>query len=224
MLPKIANQLIVTKLDEELLVYNTKTEKATCLSSVGMRVFQACQGELSEEQLDVELRSLGSNDVAATIEETIVALREEGVLAAHEAATSGFDRRRFLAAAGAAAAMPVVLSALAPRPAYALSCVNCDLNLVTNTPLDCTDCGKKCPPGASCANITTCNFEYVYNPANDGAGNPCQSEGSGIFRCRATGGVFAPSCNTVRGTVIGSAIGTRYYCCVCTGALSIFTC
>ncbi|MBS2034828.1 hypothetical protein JST97_07565 [bacterium] len=210
-------------MDDEVLVYHSKSEKATCLSKVGGLVFQACARELSSSQLEDELRSMGIVEVQEAIQETLVALGEEGLLATQETPAASFDRRRFLAAAGAAAALPVVLSTLAPRPAYALSCVNCTV-LAGNVPADCTDCGKKCPAGAGCAATTTCNFEYVYDPANDGNANACQIEASGVFRCRATGGVFNTSCATSRNLVVGTAIGTRYYCCICPGAGSIFTC
>jgi hypothetical protein len=223
MLPKTAANLIISKLDDELLIYHAKNEKATCLSHIGRLVFQACAGELSEQQLQEELRKEGILEIEQVISETLAALSQDGLLDADQAPLTTFDRRRFLAAAGAAASLPVVLSTLAPRPAYALSCVNCAVT--GQIPNTCTDCGKKCPQGAGCSATAVCCFEYVYDPANDGNPNACQNEFSSFFRCRA--GILAsfnPSCATSRAAKVGQAFGTLYYCCVCPGAPATDTC
>lgn len=218
-LPAVTPELIVQELDEEFLVFDPTTEKAHCLSGVGALVFKACRDQLSLAELTIRVREAGASDAETALQESLRQLSEEKLV---ETQSGTFDRRRFLTAAGTAAAIPLITSVLAPRPAQALSCVNCALIGATTVPQDCTDCGKKCPAGAGCTATATCCFEYTLNPGLGAAGSGCiVSEFSGNFRCRVTAPrVFNVSCATARDATLagGGVFGTLYYCCSCAGA------
>jgi len=218
-LPTVTPQLVIQELDQEFLIFDPSTEKAHCLSGVGALVFKACREQLSLAELKLQLKTSGVTDEETAIEESLRQLGEEKLVASQSGA---FNRRRFLSAAGTAAAIPLITSVMAPRPAQALSCVNCALIAPTTTPQDCTDCGKKCPAGAGCTATATCCFEYTLNPGLGAAGSGCiVSEFSGNFRCRVTAPrVFAVSCAAARDATLngGGVFGTLYYCCSCPGA------
>lgn len=225
-LPTLQPDLIVTEIEDELLVFEPKSEQAHCLSPQATLVYRACAEGASRDKLTEQLRALSVEQPEEFLDETLAQFADAKLIP--EASLPKFDRRRFLAVAGAAAALPIISSVLVPRPAMALSCVDCQL-APGNVPLDCMQCGKPCPSG-TCDGTQTCNFEYVVNPPNTGQANPCRtsasnSEASGIFRCRVTAGIFSKRCNDSR-LLLGATptIGQRYYCCFCSGEDPIFTC
>lgn len=223
MLPSAKTGLVCQDFGAEFLVYDSATEKAHYLSPVGAQVLLACQADKDQSELAETLtKEFSVADAQAVIEETLKQLADEGMLAG-EVEASGFDRRRFLAAAGKVAALPVVLSVLAPKPAMAQSCRNCATIGLFGPPADCVDCGRPCPDNAGCSTSARCCFEYTLNPANGGAGTACvPAELSGAFFCRipSAGGGFACDCSTSRDNAIGvsNTIGTLYYCCICPGS------
>ena len=109
--PSLKDNLIITEVGEELLVFAGESSKAICLGPTGKAVFLACRDGVAPEALNRTLVSLGASDPKVTLEETLNQLTEEGLLQP-VASTTQFDRRRFMAAAGALA-IPVIASAIA---------------------------------------------------------------------------------------------------------------
>jgi hypothetical protein len=238
MLPKIVSHAVVTEVANELLVYDAKTQTAHCLGEIGLIVFKSCQQNSTREEAIDALRALSLSEPEAVLEETLSLLTEKNLLVDSE--SKGFDRRRFLAAAGVAVALPVVASVLAPLPSQAVSCVDCQVD-GTLQPLSCATCGNNCPAGG-CAGTSRCCFEYRINSNNPIGAGACNGtsggaggqEGIGIYSCRAVpgGSVFSNLCDTARDLTITNNFGgslaaantALYYCCRCPGSNPIFTC
>jgi hypothetical protein len=228
-LPKPTTNLALTDLNEELLIFNGITNKASCLGKAGRAVFLACQQESSQRETLELLARMGFVDPAIALEESLNQLHEEGLIEAPEASFSSFDRRKFLATAAAAIALPVISSVVAPRPVAASSCTLCpvDTNGVPNEGgnaiTGCATCGQVCQltPGSGCGTLI-CNFEYILFNLNPTApvGDCAIVEGAAAqYRCRSTAGrIYDTDCGTARSLAlarVGAGIGDAYYCCTC---------
>ena len=225
-LPRLREDLGITPLEGEVIVFDPSTTQAHCFNALGAKVFLACQQGLSFEQLEAEC-------TPSEVEGVLAEFSNLGLLKpeATESEDSGdVSRRRFLEAVGAGVASVVVASVAAPRPAAAASCVNCRRVALFGSPCECSTCGLQCASGATncsgpgsgpCAvGSPVCCFEYRRNPVNDAAANPCLTEGTGVYDCRIQPN-FAVDCNTARNLV---AANQNYYCCSCSGAPTELTC
>ncbi len=157
-LPKArTEQLIVKEVDDEVLVYDLKTDQAHCLNDTAAKVWKNCDGEKSLTEIKVAL----ANDSGASVDEGVVwlaldQLKQFKLLAEAPSAPAvfaGMSRRQLVRNLGVAAiALPVVVSIIAPTPALATSI-----------------CGSTCTGGSDCIN-PTCNS---CKPAA-GPGKTCQ--------------------------------------------------
>ena len=234
-LPKPEGEFIISELGDEFLAYQQSVEKAHCLSLVGGLVLKSSIAGETIANAQARLASVGVENPAAVLEQTVAHLQEKGLLAG----TGGdFDRRRFLVAAGAAlAAVPVLASVGLPDPAQAASCQVCSNITITNSP-DCVQCSLPCKFGAGSAcpgSSQRCTFGYRIDTANDPQGSAaCQGEKFGVHTCQAviaydgttgldgTNGniaTFHPQCSVIRIAVrnSGRGDGVQYYCCDCDG-------
>lgn len=246
-LPQLKKNLYVTQLGDELLVYDGDHATAHCLSLLGLVVYRACEDGLEDQEVLHRLREAGAPEPEAVLEETLNQLATAGLLLESPATT--FDRRRFLEAAGAALALPILASVLAPRPAQAVSCRLCTATL--GVPNDCTTCGRFCVTivGQLCTGTRICSFEYVLNTvvyqrdANcSGFHSAVDGDVGGNYACRSglsvnvynPNNTFFQDCKTARQTVIDAGggggngananEGMRYYCCLCDGTISDYSC
>lgn len=247
MLPSLKSDLVVTSVLEEILVYDPESDKAHCLSNVGKAVYLACSAKTSRAELVDTLAKMGVADPQGAIEESLNQFSEESLLVA--TTDSNFDRRRFLAAAGSLAAVPVLVSVFAPAPSQAASCFDCPIDGL-GVPTDCTKCGGNCP-SVGCDGDSICCFEYVVaavlNPTppptliptfpsgtacstfrtSDIVGNTylCRS---GLDRVGYTkNNTFRTSCQAARDAVLagpGTHTNERYYCCNCDNTNAFYSC
>jgi len=212
--PAVRNDLGVTQLESELIVFDPVSSKAHCLNSVGARVFMACQSETSIEEMASQFSS-------EQIEAALAELDELGFFIEDSAS---LGRRQFLERVGVGLATVVVASVAAPKPAAAASCVRCRLDTVTKFPCDCATCGQPCSIAAavSCTDPASgpclgggsiCCFEYLKSGAAPPGGEPqCFNENLGDYGCRPVAPVFSQNCETARGLVADFQL---YYCCCC---------
>lgn len=135
---------------DETLVYDMTTDKAYVLSASAAAVWHACNGERTVQEIAQYLSRETPTD------ETVVwyalaqlnPLLQEPVAAPHE--FGSLSRRQFLTRAGliaGAAAVPVVVSIVAPKAAHAQSIteVCCDCNNLTGDVLaNCSLCNTFC--------------------------------------------------------------------------------
>jgi hypothetical protein len=138
------DQLIVKEVDDEVLVYDLKTDKAHCLNKTAANVWKNCDGEKSVSDITAALAS----GAAAAVDEGVVWLALEQLekfelLAKVPTASTvfgGLGRRQLMRTLGVAAiALPVVVSIIAPIAASAASA-----------------CGQSCNSAADCVGIPGC--------------------------------------------------------------------
>lgn len=191
-LPALKSGLVVTELADELLVYDSASGRAHCLGKVGMVVYRACEAGLDHEAATQQLGLQGFADPEAALQETLNQLSLESLTASDpNERPPAFDRRRFLEAAGALAALPVIASVLAPRPLQAMSCITCDAP--GGVPANCSNCGMICVTvlGQTCTGTRICSFEYVLNTVPTPSGDPTAACASFRGLTGDTGGNYA---------------------------------
>ncbi len=224
-LPRVQDGVTTVQVGKELLVYCGSDKTAHCLSSVGITVFQACEKSESLESLVEALRISGVEEPETVVEESLAQLVEKNILSTET--TVKFSKRRFLQAAGAAVALPIIASVIAPRPSAAASCVGtCGV-----FPGSCANCGRLCDAALVCAVLTQlCCFEYTLDTTQGAMGTGCKpnltgtanGEQSGVFTCRNTAPrIFMTDCAAARDATLGAGFGTGqlYYCCTCPTAV-----
>jgi hypothetical protein len=170
--------LVIRELPDELLVYDLERHRAHCLNRTAALVFQRSDGKTTVRELATILRR--ELDVPADekwVGLALEKLRKARLLADMPEAGSGprYSRRELLRRAGlaSAAALPVVISLLAPTPAMAAAtCV------VGNAGCSGQAFGTPC----NCGNPADCSL----NCACDGFGACKTNGGLGPGACAGT--------------------------------------
>ena len=129
--PRIRPGLVEQMVQEELLIYNPCTCRATCLNRSMVEVWRACNGVRNITEISLAL-GIPEDLVRAAVEE----LHEEGLLLAGdstsvETSSDGplpssqpkLSRRQALASAASLVVVPALLSVVVPTAAGAASCV-----------------------------------------------------------------------------------------------------
>jgi hypothetical protein len=146
--------LIVRRLGDETIVYDRATHHAYCLNRAASLVFHRCDGRTSSEELARQLRGELGNPTEATtagfVDLAFERLAEAGLLEEipvreEQPRAERPSRREALRALGTTAVLPVVLSALAPTPADAQTCVPRNGN--------CTSSQQCCPAAPCCRQL-----------------------------------------------------------------------
>ena len=131
-----SKELVVEELGEELLVYDQRVDRAHNLSPAVARVWSRCDGSTPAEGLSAQL---GLD--AETVGRALAELDSCDLL---EAAGEGTTRRevtvRMAKVGAAAAAIPLIASVAAPRPAQAVTLAFCRQFANTGTSEGCGDC------------------------------------------------------------------------------------
>jgi hypothetical protein len=133
-------QLIVKEVDDEVLVYDLKTDQAHCLNDTAAKVWKNCDGKNSVAEISAAL----GNETSVAIDEGVVwlaldqlekfKLLEQVPIA--PAVFAGMSRRQLMRTLGVAAiALPVVVSIISPTPMQAAS--PCSASTPCNVPADC---------------------------------------------------------------------------------------
>ena len=148
-----ANQLVLQELGDELLVYDRQQHRAHSLNRCAAEVFRRCDGHTSVADLRGALATAGLDNGDEAIAMALAQLRTAGLLderaaprsrSANAGGAAALRRRDALRKvgfiAGAAMALPLVQSIVAPSVAQAASCgalstpccggTNCDPGLV----------------------------------------------------------------------------------------------
>jgi hypothetical protein len=124
--------LIVRELDGEILIYDSKNDKAHCLNETAALVWQQCDGRKTAAEISRTL----SRELGTALDERVVwfalkqfgrdhLLEEKPALPA-AIVSSGLNRREMVRALGVAAAVavPLVTSIVAPNAVQAATCLN----------------------------------------------------------------------------------------------------
>lgn len=171
--------LSTAALADELLVYDPRTGQAHCLAPAAGYVYEHCDGQTSLEELAAGLAQQGKPDPRALAEECLRQLQQKGLLL-----TDTTSRRQFL---GRAAAVPLIVSMLAPRPVSATSgCLDetagggCNVGCAGNPgfpPAGCVTCCNAACTGHACGDsCPTCSGNCLcLTSINCAAGTLCNT-------------------------------------------------
>jgi hypothetical protein len=144
-------QLIVEEVKDEILIYDETSQRASCLNPTATLVWKYCDGQTSAAEIAARMsRELGSPVDTRFVWFALDQLDKKKLLVEPiqvPAQYGGMTRRDFLTKAGlvgAAVAIPVVISLVAPTPAMAA------------TP---AGCGDPCQPQDGCDDPCTCEID-----------------------------------------------------------------
>jgi Coenzyme PQQ synthesis protein D (PqqD) len=178
--------LVIRELPDEVLVYDLKTHQAHCLNQLAALIWQHCDGKSTVAQIAQrieveELTLLEEKNIWAALEQ----LSQNNLLVNSvklPANVPGFSRRRAIRriGLGAAAALPFVVSVVAPTAAQAATCPTGGNNQPVGCPCtgngrclsNCCDTqaggGAKCltsglPGGAPCLDNCQCASNQCLN-------------------------------------------------------------
>jgi len=234
--PRARTEDVITEwIDDELVVYDQRSQTAHCLSRDAASVWELCDGNLSEAEI-AERLGLAFEIVQRAAD----ALSESGLLdegpikVEHKHAYSRREVTAGLAKAGGAAfAAPLIYSAVV-RPATAAASPNslplagdfsgCTTAQPVGTlmpgtvlatmvggvqgPNSSTGCSNACgQTPQNCGNYTapTCGYGVCYQQASSGNGLCCQTTPGTCCDCGSAG-------NQICGSLITYACATQYNC------------
>lgn len=123
------DSVVTTKTDNELLVYDLKTNRAVCLNSTAAAVFESCDGKNSIREIGMCLESFtGMKPPKELILLTLAELEKYELI--EKFGDNGLElsrstRRELVkrAALGTAMALPIISSLIAPSAVMAASCL-----------------------------------------------------------------------------------------------------
>ena len=176
--------LIVEEVDDEVLVYDQRTDRAHCLSGPAARVWQACDGRTGRDELGAMLE-LDPDTVARAIDE----LESCDLLDAGPAV--GVTRRqataKFAKVGAAAASAPLIYSIMAPTPALAASQAFClSIGCVNST-------NGQSQGGCGACHNCGCACCGPSNPTSGGVSKLCTADCSPTF---CTSALLQQHCGT----------------------------
>jgi hypothetical protein len=153
--------LVVKTVAGEVLVYDLERHRAHSLNPLAAAIWRGCDGRRPVATLAAAVRAeTGVPVTTAAVEYGLASLGRAHLLAGGAPRASGPTRRQVLAGVGTAAALPLVLSIVAPTPAQAQSGGPCV-----------PDEGP-CPNGNCCSGLVC----FVLQ-----TGDPCPNGGPSCF-------------------------------------------
>lgn len=172
--PDWAEAFIVREMEDELLVYDLKTQRISSLNQFASQVWHASNGVADPKKTAAALAEEGLGVPPETIASALAMLVGAGLLDGPVMpAPKSANRRDFLgrmlsggvAASSAAVVVPAVVTILAPTPAHAASC-----NCPPETPY--------CLPGTNECVQCLIDADCVQFEAEFCSGNECSSGGA----------------------------------------------
>lgn len=167
--------IVVSELGDELLIYDLETEKAFCLNRTSAAVWDLFEESRTAADISRLLETRGVHGSSPELVELALdQLCNEGLLLSDEPRShNGFDRREMVRRAGltAAAALPLITSLVVPlqTPAQSVSCgasagstCTCS-NKVRNFNIPCTS--------TTCSGVCVCSPPFT---GCNGGGHFCQ--------------------------------------------------
>ncbi len=154
--------LTISTLDDEVLVYDPETRRASCLNSFAAGVLELCDGQRSASDITRELpfKDVDERMVTLALADLQKAQLLQDRVSFAAIAHAGTSRRDLLKriGLGAAVAVPVVAGIALPTPAQAATCIGFEGTCSpggskggccqTPVPLNCNGISKTClPPG-----------------------------------------------------------------------------
>lgn len=174
------NDIVVQRLEDEVLIYDLSSHKAFCLNDTSGLVWQMCDGNRSVGDIAGEIgRTMKTSVSEELVKLAIDGLKKDNLLengAEIETNLSGLSRREVIKkiALTSAVALPIISSLVAPKAASAASVLTC-----TASACNCSQAGivTSCSDPASCQVGCTCRIPTAAN---------CTPDGNGGFDCAGT--------------------------------------
>lgn len=171
-MPRKSPRLVLEPLQDELLVYCSSRQEASCLNPTARRVLERCDGQTPVHEV---ARELSPAHGEALLQLTLSMLSKKGLILDWKGPAT--SRRKFLQLSGLL--LPVITSVLAPSPAAAAS-LNCTADsgagcaaLLATSPFvqggrRFSGCGEGCKSGGSDPTCSTnrCATFYCADPNN----------------------------------------------------------
>lgn len=142
-----AEGILVERVDDELVVFNTQTKQAHCLKPLAAFVFENADGRATQAEIaDRAARALGTTVDVDEIASAVAQLRDSSLLDEPIAVLNGTSRREAIkrfafAGAAATAAGPLITSIFAPSAAMASA---------TTIPVGCPGCSDNHQCAGNC--------------------------------------------------------------------------
>lgn len=187
--------IVVQEFENEILIYDLKSDKAYCLNETSAMVWQLCDGEHSVVQISQKLSKKLNNPMTEDVVWLALDSFKKNNLLKDcndvEINFNGLNRRQVIKKIGFASmiALPVIASVIAPTSAMAAS---------TGALLG-QACGAGCNTGLSCRNFSTGGSAccvpggpstQTYGPGTPICGTDCPSTTSAV--CCSGSGTSAP--------------------------------
>ena len=144
--------LVVQRVEGEVLVYDTDRHKAHCLNETAAAVWKHCDGKTTVD----EMTRLLETQLGTPIERNVLEFGLDELEKAHlleepmsrASDGTGISRREVMRriGIGAAVALPLVTSIIAPRAANAINCRTTGQACTTNAQC----CSNNCAGGTTC--------------------------------------------------------------------------
>lgn len=150
MLPRTrSDRLVVREVEDEVLVYDLARHRAHCLNPAAALVWRRCDGASSPSGIAEALHDeLGLPCDEGIVEAAVEQLRRAHLVEDGDDPPRAGDRisrralgRKLGLVGGMMVMLPLVSTIVAPTPAEAASCVNCN---------GASDCSKRCCAGGTC--------------------------------------------------------------------------
>ena len=143
--PARSKDVVVQELGEEVLVYDLVTHKAYCLNETSGKVYKACDGVTTFDQLRAKTK-FTDEIIFLTLDE----LKKENLIeedGSYASPFAGMSRREVIRRVGLASmiVLPVISSLVAPTAAMSKSCLDLEESCVTGT----------CCPGTTCNGVVS---------------------------------------------------------------------
>ncbi len=172
-------ELVVRELPDEELVYDLKTHQAHCLNKTAAAVWKQCDGQQTIEQIATLLQQETNELVSTSLVQAALHQLSKANLLEQRADFSVEKpnqlRREMLRrmGLGAAAAIPLVTSIIAPLTAQAMSCGNPNNNVNQNA-VGCA-CSGADDCASNCCGETPAVGNICVTPGSVPSGNRCRA-------------------------------------------------
>lgn len=163
--------LLVERVGDETVIYDTETKQAHCLKPLAAFVFEAADGSsdaarvaaLATERLGERIDSTQVLDAVAQLEQVGLLASPLVVVASDERISRRAAVKRIGAFGAAATSIPLVMSIVAPAAAFAsgvpTGCTGCNKNTDCVSGHCCqSNAGKSCNQNCCVGNNNSCHF------------------------------------------------------------------
>lgn len=163
--PAINSEMVTQPSGKELLLYNLKTNKAYCLNETATRIYLACDGKTSFEELKAQT-DFSDDLIFLALDD----LKRETLIATDSVYIEGVSRREMIKKVGLTtmATLPLITSLTAPKAVHAQS-------------VGTGSCLQNPPPASGC-------LDGIYSLGTASSDSECETRANNALPCCGCGG------------------------------------